>query len=94
MKKPALLIFSLCILIAALSVIRIFISNNIATSGVVLGKIQEQIESYELENSVLAEKLFSISSLTNISQKAYDLGYREQKSELVLTSKLPVAIKQ
>lgn len=94
MKKPAFLIFSLSLAIIVLSVVRIFISNNISTSGIVLGKMQKQIESYELENSLLAEKLFSQSSLTNIAQKAYDLGYQEQKSELVITNKLPVAIKQ
>lgn len=94
MKKPVLLIFSLSMLIIVLSIARIFISNNIATSGVVLGKIEEQIETYKLENSTLSEKLYSQSSLTNMAQKAYDLGYREEKSSLVLTQKLPVALKQ
>jgi len=94
MKKPAFLLFSLTIIVVVLSIVRIYISNNVATSGVILGTIQEQIESYKLENSVISEKLFSLSSLTNISQKAYDLGYEEQNSELVLSQKLPVAIKQ
>jgi hypothetical protein len=94
MKKPAFLLFSLILIIVVLFIVRIYISNNVATSGVVLGTIQVQIENYKLENSVISEKLFSLSSLTNISQKAYDLGYEEQKSELVLTRNLPVAIKQ
>lgn len=94
MKKPALIITSLFILILALSVIKIFVSNRIATSGVVLGKVQEDLSKYKLENYTLSEKLYTLSSLTNIASKAYDLGYTDSKTDFVLNNQVPVAIKQ
>ena len=94
MKKPALIIGVLVILVVVLSVVRIFISNRVATSGVVLGKVQQELDDYKLENASLSEKLYTISSLTNISVQASNLGYTDKKTDFVLSTKLPVAIKQ
>lgn len=94
MKKPALLIVFLSLIILGLALVRTNISNNVVTSGVALGKIQTEIDDYKLQNSILAEQLFGLSSLTNLAQKAYDQGYTEEESSLVLSQKLPVAIKQ
>lgn len=94
MKKPALIITILMFLILTLSVIRIFVSNRIATSGVVLGKVTEDLSRYRLENTVLSEKLYTMSSLTNIASKAYDLGYTDSKTDFVLSNQVPVAIRQ
>ena len=94
MKKPVIIIVTLVFVILTLSVIRIFISNNISTSGVVLGKVVEEYDKYRLENSIIAEKFYTMASLTDVSQKAYDLGYVDSKSDFVLNQKVPVAIKQ
>ncbi len=94
MKKPALLIIFLISTIIVLSLARTYISNNVATSGVVLGQIQKETESLKLENSVLAEKVYDLSSLTNLAQKAYDQGYTEGKSSFAIGTTIPVAIKQ
>ncbi len=94
MKKPALIITSLLLVIFTLSVVKIFVSNRIATSGVVLGKTQENLLRYGLENATLSEKLYALSSLTNIASKAYDLGYTDSKTDFVLNSQVSVAIKQ
>lgn len=94
MKKHSLIIGILLFTILVLSVVRIFISNNVSTSGVVLGKIQEDIDKYKFQNSIIAEKLYLTASLTNISNKAYDSGYIDSKKELVLNKQVPVAIKQ
>jgi hypothetical protein len=94
MKKPALIITTLVLTIVVLSVVKIFVSNRIATSGVVLGKVQEELLSYKLENTILSEKLYTLSSLTNIASKAYDLGYTDSKTDYVLSNQVPVAIKQ
>ncbi len=93
MNKPVLLIFGLVVTIVALAIIRTSIANNIVTSGVVLAQIQEQSDQYKLENSILYEKLYALSSLTNVAQKAYDLGYQDQASDFVL-GKQTVALKQ
>lgn len=94
MKKPALILGTLILIVVVLSVVRIFVSNRIATSGVVLGKVTEEVSKYKLQNSILSEKLYTISSLTNIASKATDLGYTDKKTDFVLSTKLPVAIKQ
>jgi hypothetical protein len=94
MKKPALIITTLVLIIVVLSIVKIFVSNRIATSGVVLGRVQEQLLSYKLENTILSEKLYTLSSLTNIASKAYDLGYTDSKTDFVLSNQVPVAIKQ
>lgn len=94
MKKPALIITILMFLILTLSVVRIFVSNRIVTSGVVLGKVAEDLSGYRLENTVLSEKLYTMSSLTNIAFKAYDLGYTDSKTDFVLSNQVPVAIRQ
>ncbi len=94
MKKPTLIITSLVLLIIGLCVVKIFVSNRIATSGVVLGKAQEELSRYRLENSILSERLYTLSSLTNIASKAYDLGYTDTKTDFVLNNQVPVAIRQ
>lgn len=94
MKKPSLIIGSLLFIILTLSVVRIFISNNVSTSGVVLGKIQEELDMYKFQNSIIAEKFYTAASLTNVSKIAYELGFVDSKSELVLNKQVPVAIKQ
>jgi hypothetical protein len=94
MKKPALIIGSLIILVLALSVVKIYISNQVATSGVILGKIQEDAANIKMENTLLAEKLYTESALTNIDSKAEKMGFVEQKSDFVLSGQMPVAYKQ
>ena len=94
MKKPVLLISFLLVGVFVLSIVRIFVSNNIATSGVALGNIEEEAQRYKLENSILSDRLYNYSSLTNIASKAYDLGYTDKKSDYVIGQQLPVALKQ
>jgi len=94
MKKPALIIGSLIILVLVLSVVRIFISNQVATSGVVLGKIQTEAASLKTENTLLAEKLYTKSALTSIDSEAENMGYVTPKSDFVLSGQVPVAYKQ
>jgi hypothetical protein len=94
MRKPALIISSLIFLVLVLSVVKIFISNQVATSGVLLGKIQEEADSYKTENILLSEKLYTKSALTSIDRQAENMGYVEQKTDFVLNGQMPVAFKQ
>lgn len=94
MKKPALIITILMFLVITLFVVRIFVSNNISTSGAILGKVSQEINNYKFENTILSEKLYTASSLTIIASKAYDLGYTDSKTDFVLNNQLPVALKQ
>jgi Na+-transporting NADH:ubiquinone oxidoreductase subunit NqrC len=94
MKKPALIIGSLIILVLVLSVVRIFISNQVSTSGVVLSAIQTEAASVKTENTILAEKLYTESALTNIDSEAENLGFVTPKSDFVLSGQVSVAFKQ
>jgi cell division protein FtsL len=94
MKKPILLIAILLVIVLTLSLVRIYISNQIATSGVVLGQVQSEIDSYKTQNILLSEKLYTQSSLTNIAEEAAKDGYVTQGSDFVLNGQVPVAYKQ
>lgn len=94
MKKPILLIAILLVAVLTLSIVRIYISNQIVTSGVVLGQVQGKIDSYKMQNILLAEKLYSESSLANIAQEVSKEGFVAQSSDFVLTGQIPVAFKQ
>jgi cell division protein FtsL len=94
MQKPVLLIGTLALIVFGLSIVRIYISNQVATSGVVLGQIEQQVDAYKMQNILLAEDLYTKSSLTNIADKASKEGFIEQKTDFVLNGQVPVAYKQ
>lgn len=94
MKKPAILIILLIVTVVALSIFKTFVSNKISTSGTVLGAIEEKINYYKTENALISEKLYTLSSLTSVSEKADKLGFVDEKSTFVLTNPVPIALKQ
>ena len=94
MRKPVLLIAILLVAVLTLSIVRIYVSNRIATSGAVLGQVQSQIDEYKTQNIQLSEKLYSESSLTNIAVEASKDGFVVQSSDFVLSGQVPVAFKQ
>lgn len=91
MNKSTLLIFVLILAVVVLSVVRTYVSNNIATSGVTLSLVEEKVSVLKTENAVLAQKLYENSSLTNVASKASTLGFVDSKTSFVLNSGLPVA---
>jgi len=93
MKKPSLIIIVLVGLVVALSMIKAIVYNRLSTSGVYVGKIEEEIGFYKTQNAKLLEKLLAFSSLTNISAKATELGFAKNTSLMVLKT-LPLAVKQ
>ena len=94
MKKPTFIIFIILFLIVALSVARVVVSNNLSITGVTLLKLENQLNSYKIENSNLREKLLSVTSLSYISSESSQLGFVESKNSFTLTKPLPLAIKQ
>lgn len=94
MRKPVLLILILIIIVVTLSIVRIYVSNNIATSGVILGKLQEKIGKLQTENAVLSQNVYENSSLNFIASKAAELGFINNKTTFVINSQLRVASKQ
>ncbi|MCL5113680.1 MAG: hypothetical protein M1372_00720 [Patescibacteria group bacterium] len=94
MKRPALLITVSIFIILILSIAKTVVSNRLSTTGIVLEKTESELNSYKTQNLVLREKLLAMSSLTNIASKAALLGFVENKSQVILTKPLPLAIKQ
>ncbi|MBI2026132.1 MAG: hypothetical protein HYT06_02000 [Candidatus Levybacteria bacterium] len=91
MKKSVLLIFVLILAVIALSILRTYISNNVATSGVTLSILEDKISVLKTENTILSQKLYESSSLANVSSKASSLGFVDSKTSFVINSGLPVA---
>lgn len=91
MKKPVLFI---SLIIVILSIVQIIVSNNLSTKGVLLGKLEDEIKAYKKENYLIREKLLLASSFTNIASKAGSLGFVDDKSQIVLSPSLVLAVKQ
>ncbi|MBI4089370.1 MAG: hypothetical protein HY424_01525 [Candidatus Levybacteria bacterium] len=94
MKKPVFIITLLIGIIVVLSIIKVILYNRLSTSGVFVGKVEEEIISYKTQNAILSEKLLILSSLTNISEKATKLGFIKDNSLIILKTSRPLAIKQ
>ena len=94
MRKPGLTIGFLIIVIFVLSVAKTFVSNKISTSGQTLSATEDRINAKKIENTLLSEKLYSLSSLTNVFSQANSLGFVQEKSKFVITYPIPIAIKQ
>lgn len=94
MKRPAFLIILIGIIIAGLTIVQINVGNQISTAGEELSKLQQQVNNYERENTVLQEKILDAESYTNISKKAEKLGYAPSISIVNLAAPLPLAMKR
>lgn len=94
MKKPVLALSIIILIIIALSVTRVVFSNGMSTSGVALDQIQTEISVYKIQNTILKEKLLSMTSLDYIASKASVLGFVESKTNISLNRSIPLAIKQ
>lgn len=94
MKKAVLSIGILALIVFGLSIVRIYISNQVATSSVALEQTQQEVDSYRMGNIQLAESLYTKSSLTNIAEEAAKQGFVAQATDFVLNGQVPVAYKQ
>jgi len=94
--KRSTVILGICIFgTICLSLVQIVFSSAFATDGIDLTKLQSTQAMLERENSLLKEKIYEQASLTTISQEAKNMGYVEdQKSRMVLSSPLPIALNQ
>ena len=93
MRKPYYIAIFLIGLVVALSVVKAIAYNRLSTSGVFVGKVEEEISFYKTQNAILSEELLTSSSLTNISAKAEEAGFTNESSSLVLKTSLPLAVK-
>lgn len=94
MKRPIQFVMFIALIIIALCVVRIGIENSISTTGVELSGLQKGIESYKKSNVLLEERYLKESSLTTIATKAKERGFIAAKSQMYLSTPLPLALKQ
>ncbi len=95
MKKPVFIIIFLLGLIITLSIVKAVAYNRLSTSGVFVGKVEEEINFYKTQNAILSEELLASSSLMNVAAKAVKLGFTSEKSSLmVLKTSQPLAVKR
>lgn len=94
MKRPIIFLSLLMSVIVVLSLVRIGLSNFLATDGIALSNMQTQISSLEKENMVLEQQLYEDQSLTHIASVAASEGFVEEKSQIVLSNTTPLAIRQ
>ncbi|KKQ34424.1 MAG: hypothetical protein US51_C0040G0005 [Microgenomates group bacterium GW2011_GWA2_37_6] len=94
MKKPILLLGILFLTIVILFGVRAAVSNRLSTSGVALGRLQDEFAKYRTQNIQLKEKIYSLSSLSHVSSEAAKLGFVESKANFALTRSYPIALKQ
>ena len=94
MRKPLFIIGGLLTIILVLSVVQVTLVNGMSTGGVKLASIQDKIKEYKLQNQLLKEEYLQLSSLTNIDQKAKSIGFVEAKTQINLSTPMPIALKQ
>lgn len=94
MKKPYLLLSGILGIIILLSVVQISLSNILSTGGIQIATMQEELLSYQKENAQLKEQIYSLASLTHITDVASGQGYvKETATAFVLDNPTPLAIK-
>ncbi len=91
MKKPVLFIILNLTVIIGLSIAQVVAANSISTTGIELGKIQDQTTKLQKQNEILKEQVLTLSSLTSIASRAGSMGFEEGKSTLVISQPLPIA---
>lgn len=94
MKKPALIVTVLIFAVLVLSVVRVSVANRISTSGIELSQIEEEVALLKKENLILQEELLDVSSFTQIASRAGELGFVASGANLVISTAIPVAVKQ
>ena len=93
MKKPFFFIGFMSLTIICLSIVQVIISNSLSTTGLDLAKIERELHTYQRENDTFRQKVLITSSLTQIASVAGELGFTSKKSEIFLTTPLPLAVK-
>ncbi len=93
MKQPIVLIVANIIFILVLTLIQVIVANNLSTTGIELGEVQEKISAYKKKNAILHEQVLTASSLSSIASSAGELGFEEIKVSVVVANQPPLALR-
>lgn len=93
MKKCYIIIIFLLGLVISLSIGKAILHNALSTSGIYVGKAEQEINFYKTQNSILSEELLTESSLTNIIEKAKASGFTNENTLMVIKTSRPLAVR-
>lgn len=91
MKKLSKLAQIVTLIICFLLVLQIIVANRLNSSGLLLSSLEQKSEDLSLQNDLLARKIATFSSLTQIAGRASELGYVKAKT-YYLSPQIPVAL--
>ena len=80
-------------LVISLSIGKAILQNTLSTSGIYLGEIEQETSAYKTENAILSEEVLTVSSLTNIMEKAKESGFTGENALMVINTSRPLAVK-
>lgn len=89
--------YTLPVFIAGLLLIRIVVSNSLASFGENMRQIDLRIVRLSEENELLSQQVASRSSLVAIGERAAEFGFVEPTKNQIITmgqDQFPVALKQ
>lgn len=79
-----------CIVITLL-LVQVAVSNRLATTGVRVSIVEEEIQSLSQQNTNLAVQIASASALMTLKEKAANLGFTKAIKPIYLSQDLPIA---
>lgn len=91
MNKIPLRSYTLYLLIIILAIIQIIASNRLSNYGKKITSLSKQTSELLLENERLKKKNASFSALTNLTQKAHELGFIQKATVLYFDELYSVA---
>lgn len=91
MKKAYILIIILLGTVLSLAVGKAILQNTLSTSGIFVSRVERDINFYKTQNAILSEELLIASSLTNITKKAYELGFVNGNALMLIKTSMPLA---
>ncbi len=86
MNRTKILLGGFILVIILLGITQAVASNRISTAGIELGKIQSELKEVKRENTLIREKILTLSSLTLLASRAGEMGFVEGKQALYVTS--------
>lgn len=90
-KKITIRSYSIYILVVCLVILQIVLSNRLSNYGKKLNDLTKQTNVLVSENERVKKKIASMSALTNLTQRAYDLGFTNKAQIVYLDDLYSVA---
>lgn len=94
MKKIYSLILLLALFAFGLEILNIHLSDKLASDGMVVRKVQDNISVIEEENHVLRTKVLELTAFEIISSKAAVLGFKPAQSYISLKNQTKLSYKR